>query len=636
MKFIKRIILIFVFICVFAPKNALAQDEFSIDANIIYNVKNTGKTIITHYLTLENNSSTLYATSYTLKFENFNTTNVSAKDVSGNDLKVDLKKVGNLTEIVINFPDAVVGKGKQRIFSLSYDNSSVATKTGEVWEIFVPKLSTDNSFRNYTVTLKVPEELGLEAYISPAPRSAVINEGVYTYTYSNKDLTETGVSAGFGQFQVFAFNLAYHLENPLPKGATTQISLPPDSAFQKVYIQNINPKPTNVTVDADGNWLATYNLSPRQRVDIAVTGSVQIFASYRSFPKPTEGVLTENLKATDYWQTSDVEIIKLASNLKTPRAIYDYVSEKLKYDFERVAPNVQRMGAIEALKNPEKAICMEFTDLFIAIARAAGIPAREINGFAYTENDKLQPLSLVADVLHSWPEYYDKEKAVWIPVDPTWGSTSGGIDYFDKLDLRHFAFVIHGASATTPYAPGSYKLGPNPQKDVYVSFGKLPEVKTSPAYLSAKLIRAIPFLNSVYEYKVTNPGPQAYYSIYPSVYFDGKLKDREFIEILPPFANFESRFTTPFSLLGKNTPSVVEVDVSGSTVKIFTNKKQVIINSLLMILAVLILIVLLILAKFRKLSFRRFFDKIHVFKFKNNGKNITKSSQNSDPEKGLG
>src|SRR5258707_13577173 len=101
---------------------------------------------------------------------------------------------------------------------------------------------------------------------------------------------------------------------------------------------------------------------------------------------------------------------------------------------------------------------MEFTDLFIAMARAAGIRAREINGYAYTENKDSEPLSLVADVLHSWPEYWDKYNKEWILVDPTWGNTTHGIDFFHKLDLRHFTFVIHGVNSEFPLSPGSYKL----------------------------------------------------------------------------------------------------------------------------------------------------------------------------------
>jgi hypothetical protein len=130
------------------------------------------------------------------------------------------------------------------------------------------------------------------------------------------------------------------------------------------------------------------------------------------------------------------------------------------------------MGATQALANPNQAICMEFTDLFIALARAASIPAREINGFAYTTDARLRPLSLMADVLHAWPEYYDVQKQAWIPVDPTWEKTTGGVDYFSKTDLNHFAFVIHGEHSQYPYPAGSYKLEDSLGRDVQVGFGE--------------------------------------------------------------------------------------------------------------------------------------------------------------------
>jgi len=85
------------------------------------------------------------------------------------------------------------------------------------------------------------------------------------------------VTAGFGQFQVFSFNLSYHLENPLSLNSQTEIALPPDTAFQKVYFSKIEPKPNDVKIDQDGNWLAVYKLTPRQRIDINAVGSVQVF-----------------------------------------------------------------------------------------------------------------------------------------------------------------------------------------------------------------------------------------------------------------------------------------------------------------------------------------------------------------------
>ena len=298
---------------------------------------------------------------------------------------------------------------------------------------------------------------------------------------------------------------------------------------------------------------------------------------------------------TKYWQSDNEQIKLLAANLKTPEAIYDFVTKTLKYDTARVQPNVQRMGALAILQSPSQAICLEFTDLFIALARAAGIPAREINGYAYTDNPQLQPLSLVNDVLHAWPEYYDSTKGAWIPVDPTWGATSG-IDYFNKLDLRHFAFVVHGAnlinpsstckdakytgSVLCPYPAGNYKVANDPQKDVYVSFGALPTDRNSIPQISLSVIRSIPFFSTIYSVKVYNPGPASLNSFYPTVYFDSTEHSRDFVQILPPYATYETQITLPFSLLGKNIPDIIKVVVDGSQSELSTNKTQVVVNSL--------------------------------------------------------
>jgi len=314
--------------------------------------------------------------------------------------------------------------------------------------------------------------------------------------------------------------------------------------------------------------------------------------------------LNDNLFPTNYWQSDDGQIKLIASNLKTPEAIYDFVSRNLKYDTARVQPNAQRIGAVAALQSPDQAICMEFTDLFIALARAAGIPAREINGYAYTENPALQPLSLVNDVLHSWPEYYDKNKGAWIPIDPTWGATSGQ-DYFNKLDLRHFAFVIHGKIDTEPYSPGSYKLGVNPQKDVYVSFGTLPANQNSIPQISINAERNVPFLDSLYIVKVYNPGPASLNAFYPTVYFDSKEHSQDFVQVLPPYAIYESQINVPFSILGRNTPDSIKVIVNETQAGISTNKTQVVINSLLILFVIFTVIVILVMIKLKKLNFSK-------------------------------
>lgn len=629
MRIWRKVAFAFIFLLTFTfyvlPQHAYAASEFTVDANVTYDVKETGKTLVIQDISLENNFSNLYATSYTLSLENIAIEDAKAFSNEGTPFPLEVIKDGENTDIKVTFPDTSLGKGTIRNFRVTYENSSFAVRTGEIWEISIPRLGDQSNFRNYFLNLKIPKAFGLEAYISPKPDTTELSDTGYSYTFSRNSVVQTGISAGFGQFQIFSFNLAYHLENPLSKASSTQISLPPDTAFQKVYIQSINPKPTNVTVDSDGNWIATYDLTARQRVDVAVSGSVQIFASYRSFTKPTDESLGANLKETEYWQVNDPKIQALAKELKTPKAIYDYVSQTLHYNSSRVQSNVQRMGAVAALTKPDDAICMEFSDLFIAIARAAGIPAREVEGFAYTENPDLQPLGLVADVLHSWPEYYDREKNVWIPIDPTWASTSGGVDYFSKLDLRHFAFVIHGQNSTQPYPAGSYKLGSNPQKDVYVSFGQLPNNKVSIPQVSIKPYRVLPFFSSIYLITVSNPGPVALYSIYPTIFYDSVEKSRDLIRVLPPNSSEQIQLILPYSLLGKDTPNVIKVTVDSSKAEIMTNKKQVVVYSLLAISVILIILMLIILAKSKKNKIFSFFAKIF-----SSGKNDKSSIKNPE------
>jgi hypothetical protein len=78
---------------------------------------------------------------------------------------------------------------------------------------------------------------------------------------------------------------------------------------------------------------------------------------------------------------------------------------------------------------------------------------------------------LVNDILHAWPEYYDKKTKRWIMVDPTWGSTTKGMDYFTTLDFSHIAFVIKGKDSEYPIPAGGYKFDKE-SKDVEVKFAQ--------------------------------------------------------------------------------------------------------------------------------------------------------------------
>ncbi len=586
-------------------------NQFTSNSTVTYDISQDGVSTVNHDITLQNNTSDFFATSYTLSLNGINPINPKAYE--GNQaLPVQIKKDNNTTSILVSFPDEVVGKGSKREFNITFQDKTLVTKTGEIWEITTPRLGDSISFDFYSTIIKVPNSFGNLAYVSPNPSfkenqnglSAQAGKMVFSFDKS-ANLTTT-ITAAFGNFQVFSFNLTYHLENQTNEEATTEIALPPDTNYQKMNYTKIIPTPLIIKVDESGNWLAKFTLKAHEKLDIKAQGAVQIFANSQNFPKVDYKNVTTNLGKTQFWQTDDVKLTSLARQLKTPKAIYDYVVNHLSYDYSRVSPNVERLGALRALENPKNAICTEFTDLFIALTRAAGIPAREIEGYAYTDNPQIKPLSLVADVLHAWPEYWDEGKQSWIPIDPTWGGTSG-IDYFNKLDLRHFAFVIHGKDDKKPYPAGSYKIGTNPQKDVEVSFGQLPQDRGNKIQVENEVLSQLPFSDEIISTKIKNQGPTALYNQNFQLEFDNHLdKMNQNIDIIPPYGYFETKISIPYSFLGQKTPAKVAVLINSSRKSEFTTyKNYVTISNLLMICLFVFLVVTVIYLKFKDAKAKR-------------------------------
>lgn len=460
---------------------AHASDEFSPAYDLTYQVSETGQTMVTQNIHLTNLTTNYYPAEYAVTFTTNKIEQLEAWDRFG-PLKIEVKKDQDLTRVKVAFNEKAVGVGKVLNWTLRYQTKEIAKKAGRIWEINIPRASPDENPLFYNLTLLLPNSFKEPAYVYPKPK---VN------FFWNKDSgSEKGITLAFGDFQGFKFNLAYHLENLYLYPLVAKIALPPDSGYQKIFLQKIEPQPSEITVDGDGNRLAQYFLLPKQSLEVKVTGIAKISALPRpGYQEKTNSLdFQKYLQPQKFWEQSP-EIKKIAGRLKTPEAIYQYVVSTLDYDYARAQTKAVRIGAEKILTEPNKAICMEFTDLFVALSRAAGIPAREVDGFAYTADSRLKPLSLITDVLHSWPEYWDNAANSWIQVDPTWDKTSG-LDYFHHFDFNHLAFSIRGIDSTNPYPAGSYKSRQG-GKDVFVEFADefpnfssaLPKTAASPLYL---------------------------------------------------------------------------------------------------------------------------------------------------------
>jgi hypothetical protein len=125
-------------------------------------------------------------------------------------------------------------------------------------------------------------------------------------------------------------------------------------------------------------------------------------------------------------QSDDAAVRELAARIvgdtRDPRAaaerltrwVYDSLEKKISFSI----PN-----ALEVLRT-RVGDCNEHTQLFVALARAAGLPARSVAGLAYVGGKFYY---------HAWPEVYLGD---WVATDPTFGQF--------PADAAHVRFVIGG------------------------------------------------------------------------------------------------------------------------------------------------------------------------------------------------
>ncbi|WP_283694375.1 transglutaminase-like domain-containing protein [Clostridium perfringens] len=135
--------------------------------------------------------------------------------------------------------------------------------------------------------------------------------------------------------------------------------------------------------------------------------------------------LEQGIKSNEAINKKAKELTKNAkSSREKAKRIYTWISENINYD-DNKAENISektsqyKSGAIEAFET-RKGICFDYSCLYVAMAREAGLKVRIVTGEGFNWKE-WGP--------HSWNEVYLPEKNQWITVDPTFGKAG---NYFDS------------------------------------------------------------------------------------------------------------------------------------------------------------------------------------------------------------
>ena len=461
---IKKIYLVLTFIFLFfgfASLFSVSAADFRTSYDIEYFIKDNDPqnfTKTTYAITLTNLRPDLIIKKFTLIFpKSFSIGNIVARDYKGSITPVINQKDRSI-ETTFEFHDPKPGINEVNTLYLDFQQSNIFRSKGTIWEVFIPTLENKEGDSS-TITINMP--LGKNRKLSlakPLPDLVTFDKVVWN-NYSGRS-----IYAVFGTEQRYSLNLTYHISNPNVYRVYTDVAFPPDTLYQKIVIDSIIPPPDLVFSDSDGNFMGRYNLNTKEAKQIQFTGIASIFTLPRSdyIEYTQEQFQNDQIKTLfdvqPLWKL-DSETPVTSSNIEDH---FDYTLKTLTYNFNRIIKGNSRMGAAQALKYPDQAVCTEFSDVLISSARQRGIYVREMQGFAFANEQELRPIQQDSDILHSWVEYYDTKKNIWVPIDPTWQSTSG-IDYFNSFDFNHIVFAIHGKKADYPYPAGSYKSAPGGQ-----------------------------------------------------------------------------------------------------------------------------------------------------------------------------
>lgn len=204
------------------------------------------------------------------------------------------------------------------------------------------------------------------------------------------------------------------------------IAVPRDLASQKILSgPNFEPKPSEFLTDRWGQKVARFHFEniPAGKV---VTASMKVDARLlknRFFLVPEKvGDLTkipEEIKkefladGTKYRLTDPLiqktvrEVVGSETNCyQIARNIFEHIRQKVRYEMTDgwdAAPKILERGT---------GSCSEFSVVFIALCRAAGVPARYVGSVVVRNDDA----STDAGVFHRWPEIYLPNYG-WVPFD---------------------------------------------------------------------------------------------------------------------------------------------------------------------------------------------------------------------------
>jgi transglutaminase-like putative cysteine protease len=236
------------------------------------------------------------------------------------------------------------------------------------------------------------------------------------------------------------------------------LAIPEDMNNQQLIEPiTFNPPPLNILTDRWGQKIAHFqftDLGPTRFTTVSMLSRAKLYDTrYYVLPDKVGGLAAIPREIKDKYLADDSkfsmsdpvirEAVTAAVGTETnpywiARRIFNYVIDHVEYELSggwNIAPAVLRRTT---------GSCSEYSFVYIAMCRAAGLPARYVGSIAVRGDDASWD-----DVYHRWVEVYLPNYG-WFPVDPSGGDSrwpSGRADAFGYVQNRFLITTAGGGGS---------------------------------------------------------------------------------------------------------------------------------------------------------------------------------------------
>ncbi|HEX6989690.1 MAG TPA: transglutaminase domain-containing protein [Bacillota bacterium] len=251
------------------------------------------------------------------------------------------------------------------------------------------------------------------------------------------------------------------IENPSSTPASVKLSIPlisdDSSPYQTLVSEAFSPEPTEIEEGSEGR---TAFFEVRVPSGQSVTIEERYVLAISPYRTPEAGTYTLSdadrmryLRAESGIEADHPTLREVALRVTTgvdgahavAKEVFGFVRQHMRYDADSSARNRGALAGYQA----GAGVCEEFASLFVALTRAAGVPARVVNGYVLLDaHGRLADEGFVRRVRHQWAEYFDPDYG-WVPVDPTFDA-----DPHDSLSRPAYVLQNFGDRPITGTARG--------------------------------------------------------------------------------------------------------------------------------------------------------------------------------------